>query len=139
MKSIYIGVLAIAGACATADAQTAWLNAADGLWNDGAAWSAGVPNGNAALLTNSAAAYTVTVDTTPAAPFGALTVTTAAGLTTRLSVNAPAFTCTNGAMAFGRGAEVVLGSGASLLFSGRTAVTPFLEVKDGGSTSSAEP
>ena len=132
MAGLRMGVVSAVFGCASVFGQTVWTSATDGLWTNGAAWSAGVPNANTAYLTNSAASYTVTVDATPGTPFGNLTVNTAAGNTTRLLINAPGFACTNGVMTFGRGAEATVGSGASLLFQGRPPATPFLEVKDGG-------
>lgn len=126
-----VGVLAVCG-CVSAFAQTAWKSSTDGAWTNGAAWSAGVPNANAAYLTNNAASYTVTVDATPDTPFSYLTVTNAAGNTTRLAINAPGFACTNGVMTFGRGAETTVGSSGAMTYLGRPPATPFLEVKDGG-------
>jgi len=48
-------------ACGSARAQTVWSHATDGAWSDAAAWTAGVPDFNAVLITNAAAAYTVSV------------------------------------------------------------------------------
>lgn len=63
-------VAATFGLLSNVQAQTlsVWTNAVNGNWSDAGAWSAGVPNGNTAYLTNSSASYTVTVDATPA-PF----------------------------------------------------------------------
>lgn len=132
MAGLRIVVVSAVFGCASAFAQTTWKSATDGAWTNGAAWSAGVPNANAAYLTNSAASYTVTVDADPGSAFGNLTVSTAAGNTTRLSILAQGFACTNGVMTFGRGSEVAVGNGGSLIYQGRPSATPFIDVKDGG-------
>jgi len=127
-----MAVAAAAGLCLSAAAQTAWNSASDGSWTNAAAWTAGVPNANAAFLTNNAASYVVTVDATPATPYGNLTINNVAGNTTRLNVNAPDFTSTNGLLTFGRGAEVVVNSGGVMCYTGRTTSVPFVQVTDGG-------
>ena len=128
-------VAATFGLLSNVQAQTlsVWTNAVNGNWSDAGAWSAGVPNGNTAYLTNSSASYTVTVDATPA-PFGSLLVSTAAGLTTRLNVNAPDFTSSNNLsqISIGRGAEVVVNSGGVLRYTGRTFNWPFISILNGG-------
>ena len=121
-----------AGLCLSAAAQTAWNSASDGVWTNAEAWTAGVPDANAAFLTNNAASYVVTVDATPATPYGNLTLANAAGNTTRLNVNAPDFTSTSGLLTFGRGAEVVVNSGGVMCYTGRTTSVPFVTVRDGG-------
>ncbi len=119
-----------------ADAQTAWKSPADGLWTNAAAWTAGVPEGNAALLTNTAASYAVTVDATPATPFGNLIVSNATENTTRLNVNAAGFNSTNGVFVFERGSEIVVNSGGVMGYSGRPAAAsdsvPFVQIREGG-------
>ncbi len=121
------------GMFSNALAQTTWSSATDGLWTNAAAWSAGVPDANAAYLTNTAASYEVTVDAA-SAPFGSLTVSTAAGLTTRLNVNAPDFVSSNNLsqLSFGRGAEVVVNSNGVLRYTGRTYNWPFVSILNGG-------
>ena len=121
------------GMFSNALAQTTWSGATDGLWTNAAAWSAGVPDANAAYLTNTAASYEVTVDAA-SAPFGSLTVSTAAGLTTRLNVNAPDFVSSNNLsqLSFGRGAEVVVNSNGVLRYTGRTYNWPFVSILNGG-------
>ncbi len=129
---VTIAVLA-SGVRAPVTAQTAWNSASDGAWTNAGAWTAGVPDANAAFLTNNTASYAVTVDATPATPYGNLTVTTAAGRTTRLNVNAPGFVSTNGMLSFGRGAIVAVNAGGVMGYAGRTPATaPFVELKDGG-------
>jgi hypothetical protein len=132
-----LAVLAVAafGLLSNVQAQTlsVWTNAVNGNWSDAGAWSAGVPNGNMAYLTNSSASYAVTVEATPA-PFGSLVVSTAAGLTTRLNVNATDFTSSNNLsqISIGRGAEVVVNSGGGLRYTGRTFNWPFISILNGG-------
>jgi len=130
-----VGTLGIAfflGFISSSLAQTFWDNPVDGVWSNSAAWSAGVPDANAAYLNDSTGSYTVTVDATPDMPFGNLTVVNAAGNTTRLNINATGFTSTNGLMTFGRGAEVIVNSGGVMNFTGRTVSQPFVTVVDGG-------
>ena len=79
-------VLFLAAACGSAEAQTVWKSATDGLWSDASAWTAGVPNFNAALITNTAAAYTVGVGTGVSGTFSDLTLANAGVNTTRLEV-----------------------------------------------------
>ena len=113
--------------------QTSWASAADGAWANDYAWTAGVPNTNTAYVTANTASYTVTVDATPANPYGSITVTNAAGRTARLNVNALDFVSTNGVLAFGRGSEVYVNTGGVMRYSGRTPLNaPLVEVKDGG-------
>ena len=123
------------GVCANLHAQTVsvWTQAVNGNWNDAGAWSAGVPNANAAYLTNNSASYAVTVDATPA-PFGSLTISTVAGRTTRLNVDAPDFTISNdlSQVYVGRGAEIVVNSGGILRYTGRTFNWPFISINNGG-------
>lgn len=116
----------------TALAQTTWNSASDGVWTNAAAWTAGVPNENTANLISNTASYTVTVDATPATFYGNLNITNAAGRTTRLNVNAPCFTSTNGALTFGRGSEVYVNSGGVMSYTGRTVNVPFVNTMDGG-------
>ena len=120
--------------CGSVSGQTVWKSAVDGLWTNAAAWTEGVPNGNAAALTNSAGSYAVTVDTTPATPYGALIISNALGNTTRLNVNASGFTSTNGIFVLGRGAEVVVSNGGVMGYSGRptSVFDDFFRIKDGG-------
>lgn len=132
MVVVCAGVVLLLAAFCPASAQTTWNSAADGAWTNDAAWTAGVPNANVAYLTNSSASYAVTVDATPTTHYGALTLGNASGNTTRLNVNAPDFTSTNGVLSFGRGSEVVLNSGSTMAYVGRPPATPFIEVKDGG-------
>jgi T5SS/PEP-CTERM-associated repeat protein len=132
-----LAVIAVAAFGLLSDLQSqtlsVWTNAVNGNWSDAGAWSAGVPNGNMAYLTNSSASYAVTVDATPA-PFGSLTISTAAGLTTRLNVDAPDFTSSNNLsqISIGRGAEVVVNSGGILRYTGRTFNWPFISILNGG-------
>lgn len=123
------------GVCANLHAQTVsvWTQAVNGNWSDAGAWSAGVPNASAAYLTNNSASYVVTVDATPA-PFGSLTVSTVAGLTTRLNVDAPDFIISNdlSQVSIGRGAEIVVNSGGILRYTGRTFNWPFISILNGG-------
>jgi len=127
-----LAVTVIAGLRLAAEAQTVWESAEDGVWSDAEAWSAGVPDANAAFLTNNSASYTVTVDAQPATPYGNLTLANAAGNTTRLDVAAAGFVSTNGALSIGRGATVAVNAGGVMGYAGRTSATPFVEVKDGG-------
>ena len=116
----------------SANAQTVWLHASDGFWSDSAAWTDGVPDGNAANLTNTSASYAVTVDTPPATPYGDLSVSNGIGQTTRLNINAAGFNSTNGVLRFGRGAEVLVNSGGVMNYKGASSAYPFVEIKDGG-------
>lgn len=129
---VVLAVTVIAGLRLAAEAQTVWESAEDGVWSDAEAWSAGVPDANAAFLTNNSASYTVTVDAQPATPYGNLTLANAAGNTTRLDVAAAGFVSTNGALSIGRGATVAVNAGGVMGYAGRTSATPFVEVKDGG-------
>ncbi len=126
-------VVLLLALCSAALAQTTWNSAGDGMWTNDAAWTAGVPNANTASLTNTAASYSATVDATPV-PFGSLNVSTAAGLTTRLNVNAPDFTSSNNLsqLSFGRGSEVVVHSNGVLRYTGRTFNWPFVSILNGG-------
>jgi len=40
----------LAAACGSASAQSTWINPVDGNWSDASKWSAGVPNGIAAII-----------------------------------------------------------------------------------------
>lgn len=115
-----------------ANAQTVWNDASDGAWSNALMWTEGVPDQNAAVLTNTTGSYTVTADTEPTAPFGNLTLANAEGNTTRLNVDAAGFTSTNGLLSIGQGAEVVVNAGGIMGYVGRTSTTPFVEVKNGG-------
>jgi hypothetical protein len=123
----------IAGVRFVAEAQTVWVSAEDGVWSDAAAWTAGVPDANAAFLTNQTASYKVTVEEPPATHYGNLTLANAAGNTTRLDVAASGFASTNGMLSIGRGATVAVNTGGVMGYTGRTPATaPFVEIKDGG-------
>ena len=113
--------------------QTIWASATDGAWTNDYNWTAGMPNTNTAYVTANTASYAIMVDTTPASLYCNLTVTNAAGRTTRLNVSAQDFMSTHGALTFGRGAEVYVNTGGIMRYTGRTpASVPFVEVKDGG-------
>ncbi len=45
-----VSLAGLAAACGHASAQSSWLNPVDGNWSDASKWSAGVPNGIAAVV-----------------------------------------------------------------------------------------
>ena len=112
--------------------QTVWKSPVDGSWSNDTAWTAGVPDGNAALLTNTAASYTDTVGSTPTTPYGNLSLSTGVGYTTILSVVAPEFTSTNGILSFGQGARVDVNAGGVMRYVGRTPASSFVSISGGG-------
>jgi fibronectin-binding autotransporter adhesin len=58
-----VAVLLVLGGTGGAYAQdTAWNTGTSGSWTNAANWNNGIPNGNAAILTNASASYTVTYD-----------------------------------------------------------------------------
>ena len=116
----------------TAATQTVWKSPVDGLWADDTAWTAGVPDSNAALLTNTAASYTVTVASTPTTPYGNLVLSNVVGNTTILTVAASGFTSTNGMISVGQGARVDVNAGGVMRYVGRTPATPFVSISGGG-------
>ena len=79
----------IFGAVCGAYAQdTAWNTAANGSWTNAANWNNGVPNANAAFLTNTTASYTVTFDGGAGNSITNVVINNASvGNTTTLSVN----------------------------------------------------
>lgn len=103
--------------------QTVWTNAVDGVWADETKWSTGVPSfENAAFLTNITAAYTVTVNASPAAPFGNLTILNSIGQTTQVDVTDAELVSTNGAWLFDQGSAVVVKEGGVMRYTGTTPV-----------------
>jgi hypothetical protein len=57
-----IAALIFGAACGAYAQDTAWNTAANGSWTNAANWNNGVPNANAAFLTNASASYAVTFD-----------------------------------------------------------------------------
>jgi hypothetical protein len=83
-----IAALIFGVACGAYAQDTAWQTAASGSWTNGANWNNGVPNGNAAFLTNTAASYTATFDGGAGNSITNVVISNASvGNTTTLSVN----------------------------------------------------
>lgn len=125
-------------ACGSADAQTVWKSAADGLWSDASAWTAGVPNFNAALITNTAAAYTVDIGSGVSGTFSDLTLANAGANTTRLEVAGGTLVGSNGVVSVNAGSSLVLKSGAMFAYGTASAratdfatVSGYLRIEDG--------
>ncbi len=55
-------VAMVLGMLSSAQADTSWKTATSGSWTNAANWNGGIPNANAAFLTNSTASFTVTYD-----------------------------------------------------------------------------
>ncbi len=103
-------------ACGSARAQTVWSHATDGAWSDAAAWTAGVPDFNAVLITNAAAAYTVSVGSGVAGSFSDLSVANAGVNTSRLEIAGGSLLGSNGVISVNAGGEVVLKSGGTFAY-----------------------
>jgi len=108
--------LFLAAACGSAEGQTVWKSATDGLWSDAAAWTAGVPNNNAVYVTNTAAAYTVSVGAGASGAFSDLTLANAGVNTTRLEVAGGTLVGSNGVVSVNAGGALVLKTGATLTY-----------------------
>ncbi len=116
MNAAAVGLVVSFLACGSANAQTVWSNAVDGAWSDAAAWTAGVPAFNAALLTNTAAAYTVGVGTGVSGTFSDLTLANAGINTTRLDVAGGTLVGSNGVLSVNAGGALLLRSGAAFQY-----------------------
>lgn len=116
MNAATVGLVVSLLACGSAKAQTVWKSATDGLWSDASAWTAGVPAFNAALITNTAAAYTVGVGTGVSGTFSDLTLANAGVNTTRLEIAGGTLVGSNGVVSVNTGGALLLKAGATLKY-----------------------
>lgn len=117
MKTVFGSLIAAwTLVCGSAHAQTVWSNATDGAWSDASAWTAGVPNFNAALITNTAAAYTVSVGEGVTGAFSDLTLANSGVNTSRLAVAGGALVGSNGVISVNAGGEMVIQAGSSFRY-----------------------
>jgi len=131
-------IVALMIACGPTHAQTIWSHATDGAWSDAAAWTAGVPDFNSVLITNTAAAYTVRVDSGVAGSFSDLSIANAGVNTSRLEIAGGSLLGSNGVISVNAGGEVVLKSGGTFAYGTATArasdfatVAGTLRIEDG--------
>ena len=93
-----------------AHAQATWTSATSGTWGTAANWSTGivpgVSNTTAAVLTNTAASYTVTYDTAMTGTLAGFVLKNTVGGTTTLNINAPGFAIAGSGTTPGAGAEM---------------------------------
>lgn len=102
--------------------QTIWKSATDGLWTDETAWTAGLPDFNAVFITNSAASYTVGLNSGAVGTFSDLTLSNAVANTTAVEI-AGTLSGSNGVIKVNAGARLVLKDGGTFLYDTATART----------------
>lgn len=122
----------------SAFAQTVWKSASDGAWSDDSAWSAGVPNLNAAFITNAAASYTVSVGAGVVGAVTDLTLSNAVANTTAVAIAGGTLLGSNGVIRIGVGSRLVLKTGGAFFYDTDTArssdfatVLGLLRIEDG--------
>jgi len=132
----FVMTMSLALVCSASAADQAWTGAVDLDWSQAGNWSgATVPGtGDAALLTNTASAFTVSVANTPAAAVGALTVSNvnASSYTTTLSLTNAVFAVQSGKILVGANGLLDIRNGGVMSYWGEASNVPFLDVRDGG-------
>ena len=131
-------IVVVVAVCGSSRAQTVWSNATDGVWSDSSAWTAGVPDFNAVFITNSAAAYTVSLESGADGTFTDLTLANAGSFTSRLALAGGSLLGSNGVLNVNAGGELLLQSGgmftygtASARASDFASVAGLVRVEDG--------
>lgn len=122
---LVLGLLTVAGA---ACGQTVWNSASDGAWSNAVAWTAGVPAFNAAFITNTAGAYTVSVGTDTAGTFSDLTLANAGVNTTRVEIAGGSLLGSNGVLNIKAGSELVLKTGGTFKYGSTNRASDFATV-----------